>query len=75
MRVDIVWLNPTMREFSTLLTEIQSHAESTFQTLFSLSIRVLLLYKPSLSAYLTAWAWAFKAIMYKCHTHQSAQAV
>jgi hypothetical protein len=44
MKVDIVPLIPFVRELWTHPTKIQGHAESTFQTLFSLSIRVLLLY-------------------------------
>jgi hypothetical protein len=74
-KVDIVRLIPFVREPWTRLTKIQGHVESTFQTLFSLSIRVLLLYQPGLSAYLTSWAWAFKAIVYKSRIHQSTQAV
>jgi hypothetical protein len=74
-RVDIVRLNPTMHEFSTRLTKIRSHAESMFQTLFSLSIRVLPLYFPGLCDYLTTWAWAFEAIVYKSCTHQSTRTV
>jgi hypothetical protein len=53
-KIDIVLLIPFMHELWTHLTKIQGHAKSMFQTLFSLSIRVLLLYKPGLSAYLTS---------------------
>jgi hypothetical protein len=40
-RGDIVQLNSFLRELFTRLTTIQSHADSPFQTLFGLSIRVL----------------------------------
>jgi hypothetical protein len=40
MKVDIIRLIPFVRELLTHLTKIQGHAESMFQTLFSLSIRV-----------------------------------
>jgi hypothetical protein len=43
-KVDIVRLIPSMCKLFTRLTKIQSHAESMFHILFSLSIRVLLLY-------------------------------
>jgi hypothetical protein len=75
MEIYIVQLTAFRRELLTCLTMIQSHAESMFQTLFSLSIRVLPLYLPSLSAYLASWTWSFEAIVYKSCTHQSTQAV
>jgi hypothetical protein len=44
LKVDIVRLIPFMCELCIHLTNIQGRAESTFWTLFSLSIRVFLLY-------------------------------
>jgi hypothetical protein len=56
MKISIVRLISFLREFLTHLIMIQSHVESMFQSLFSLSIRVL-------PPYLTLWAWAFQAIV------------
>jgi hypothetical protein len=44
MKVDIIQLIPTIARVLTCLIEIHSHVESMFQTVFILSIRVLLLY-------------------------------
>jgi hypothetical protein len=43
-KVDIVCLISFVCELLTRLTKIQGHAKSTFQTLFSLLIRVFLLF-------------------------------
>jgi hypothetical protein len=75
MKISIVWLISFLREFLTHLIMIQSHVELMFQTLFSLSIRVLPSYYPGLSAYLTSWAWAFEAFVQESLIHKPAWAV
>jgi hypothetical protein len=53
--IDIIWLISFPCELFNQLTMVQSHAGSTFHTIFSLSIRVFPSCLPRLSAYLVAF--------------------